>query len=144
LKPPLPRREAEFSLMENLRWGVFRGAGVAALFTVFVLILAAIPSSTAFERAGVTLGQTICIYWFGAGAGGLILGACRPLLQFAIGKFITGILIMYPIIVSIELATESGPIGGIMRRAVPWAIVWGVLYTGGLMVEHKYSERRRK
>ena len=142
--PWMPTRRSSSSLMENLRWGVFRAAGIAALFSVYVLILAVIPSSTAFERAGVTLGQTICIYWFGAGAGGLILGACRPLLQLVIGKFITGILIMYPIIVSIELATDNGPIDGIMRRAVPWAIVFGVLYTGGLMLEHKYSQRRRK
>lgn len=99
---PQPKR----TLLENLRWGVKWGLGMAIGFSVYVAILFGAISIGSWHNmfAGATLPVVVAAYFAGGIIGGLIAGALRPLGHWPLGRMAMGFLVAIPVYEAIAFA----------------------------------------
>ena len=114
------------SVKENLSWGFLCGSVVAALLSLFIIVFRG--DGTALKEVGLTLPQALAIYWGGALLGGLILGACRPILDRLFGKVIAGVLGIFPMAVLYQWTTTPAPLWELLGTSAAIATFIGPIY----------------
>lgn len=94
------------TLVENLRWGVKYGLGMAVFFSAYVAILFGVVSISSWQNlfAGAALPAVVAAYFGGGLIGGLIAGALRPLAHWPLGRMAMGFLVAIPVLEACALA----------------------------------------
>lgn len=95
--------------MRNIRWGLFWGIGVAAVFCTFVALEAALRGSADFEREGLSLSQVIGLYLLCGLVVGVVLGVLRPWTSTPFGAIVVGFAAAFPAAVAIYSASHGNP-----------------------------------
>jgi len=75
---------------KNVVWGIAWAAAAATLLSLYVLVLAIVQGSWAFEGYGVTGTTIIASYYIAALIVGAVIGICRPLLEWRLGAVVVG------------------------------------------------------
>lgn len=80
----------------DIRWGLHRGLCIAAVFCIYVVIMAVMQRSIAFDRYGSNVFQLLLMYLAGGTLGGAISGLLRPLNRTLLGGALIGALASIP------------------------------------------------
>jgi hypothetical protein len=95
------------------------------VFSLIATLAALLQGSTHFHRFGISLWSIAAVYWGGAAAAALIVGALKPIARYRFGAFVLGTLAGY---VTYGMASLALPL--------PWQwwipLIPGVLVGGGL------------
>ena len=82
------------TFLANVEWGVAWGVGMATVFSLFVLALAALRGSTAYPQYGDLTTWSLIATYFAVGLpAGAVAGALRPLLRWRAGAALVGYLV---------------------------------------------------
>jgi hypothetical protein len=90
----------------NVRRGIVWGACYAAVYSVFVLILAAVVGNRPFAHSQTSLGKVLLLYWLGGIGVGALIGALLKLGGTKLGAAFLGILGALPIMFGAGMATS--------------------------------------
>lgn len=119
------------AMWKNLRWGIVSGLIFAALFSIWVAVLALLRGSTRFEEYGVSLWRILESYFAGGICAGAVVGLARPLTKYRIGAAFVGILAAGPVALAIAIASDGMP-----RQWADgtWVAVWVIVLFLGPIV----------
>jgi hypothetical protein len=98
------------SLRGRIRSGLVWGAGFAAVYSAYVILVGILNGGEPFEAAGTSLARVVGVYWLGGLLGGTVFGLALPLTRTRGGAAVVGVLAAFPVWCAIGLAVE--PVSG--------------------------------
>jgi hypothetical protein len=102
----MPQTSSHASLRGRIRSGLAWGAGFAAAYSVYVILVGILNGRAPFEAAGTSLARVVGVYWLGGLLGGTVFGLALPLTRTRGGAAIVGALAAFPVWCAIGLAVE--------------------------------------
>lgn len=131
----VPRERHSFG--ENIIWGMGMGLAMAALLSLFVIVLFVARPHRLEEEYGLTLGTLILTYCIGGLGGGFIVGSMRPLSRWRVGAIATRIVSATFVYGAIGVAI-SGPIA--KWREEEWIVATVLGLVGGSVIGNRMWE----
>lgn len=121
---PGPPSGNPHTVWRNARWGIVGGLVVAAIYSVWIIILMFVQGSVTLTVRGqeqVNGVVVIASYLVGGVGGGAVVGILRPLLARKAGAAIVGVIAAIPMILAVRV---------VLRGFQPWdsedAVVLGI------------------
>jgi len=114
----------------NIRWGIQWGMIIASIYSLIALVLNGFSSGQAFSRKGITVGQTIALYFISGLIAGVIIGSLRPIMKTKLGASAVGVIAAFPLSVGISVMRSGSPSGWNDETWVPTvitAVVFGII-----------------
>lgn len=98
-------------LVTNLRWGAAWGLIMGVIYCVIGIVLRFAGGPNFLSRYGITFEQLLLLYLGASVAGGLAVGALRPLTRWRAGAIIVGVAVAFVVYGGIFI-TLRGPVRG--------------------------------
>jgi hypothetical protein len=91
----------------NAYWGMRWGLAFASLYCLWAVVVLLLGGEAAFRKQGITFGETIGAYLGGGVLAGAVVGFLRPLLKWAWGAPVVGVVAAIPVGLAFDLATKG-------------------------------------